>query len=73
MSIENVQAERFTCDNPTCGVGRVSDSGIPVGWFTVYFNGATHFCSRDCVDRRVASTRVEQQDTHGIIATGLVK
>lgn len=66
MTSEYVQATRWTCDNPSCGITRLSeDEGVPVGWFMVVFRAVNTYCSRACIEMHVERASVQQRDSGG--------
>lgn len=75
MSSAKIEAVKYSCDNPPCGITSVSDEGVPYGWFLGHaLTGVGHYCSRDCIEQHFrASAMAEQRDTGGWIVGPLLR
>jgi hypothetical protein len=66
MSVRDVSAKEYRCDNPSCGVPRLSGNGVPVGWSQVDVGGnLLVFHTSDCLRQFLRSVSVEVRDSGG--------
>ena len=66
MSVVTIEAKRYTCDNPSCGVTRLSENGVPPGWFLAHaLVSIGNYCSKECIRQHLRVGSIEQRDTGG--------